>query len=147
MEVILTGNVSNLGRTGDKVRVTDGYARNFLFPRELAIRASSKKVKELEHCKRLIARKAELEQQEARNLAEKLRSVALTFERKVGEEDKLFGSVTKRDIEIALTEEGYEIGRRWIQLESPLKQLGVYTVQLRLHTNVESSVKVWIVAQ
>ncbi|MCA9523772.1 MAG: 50S ribosomal protein L9 [Myxococcales bacterium] len=146
MDVILTGNVSNLGRTGDKVKVADGYARNFLFPRGLAIRSTAKNAKQLEHQKRIIQRKLERELLETRSQAEKLDGLELTFERNVGDDEKLFGSVTVRDIEQALHEHGFDIDRRLIKIDGPLKKLGTVPVTLKFHATISATIKVCIVA-
>lgn len=146
MDVILTGPVTNLGRTGDKVKVADGYARNFLFPRGLAIRATLKNAKQLDHHKRIIQRKLERELLETRTMAEKLNNLELSFERNVGEDEKLFGSVTVRDIEQALHEQGFDVDRRAIKLDGPLKKLGVTPVVLKFHATISATIKVCVVA-
>lgn len=147
MKVILREDVDKLGRTGDTVEVADGYSRNFLLPRGLAVRASTRNVKVLEHQKKVIdARKAK-QRDDAQGLAQLLESKSCTIARKVGEEEKLFGSVTSRDIESALREEGVTLDRKRILLDEPIKKLGVYTVPVKLHQEVRGSIKVWVVEE
>jgi len=145
LKVILREDVSNVGKTGDTVVGADGYGRNFLLPRGLAVQASTKNVKMLEHQKKLIqARQAKL-RQESQDLAKRLEGVSCTIARKAGEEDKLYGSVTARDIADAVKEEGVVLDRKKILLTEPIKKLGVFTVSVQLHPDVVGSVKVWVV--
>ena len=146
MKVILTSTVPALGQTGDMVDVKDGYARNYLIPQGLAMVATMGNVKTLEHQKRIVASRVEKERKEAQDLAGRLGAVSLTLNRHAGEEDKLFGSVTTRDISEALLAEGIEIDHHMIRLEDPIKTLGVYNVPVRLHSDVVVDVKVWVVA-
>lgn len=145
MKVILREDVEKLGKIGEIVDIADGYGRNYLLPRGLAVMASTKNVKELEHQKRLIQARQEKKKQESQDLSKKLKSISCTITRKAGDEDKLFGSVTARDIEDVLKEEGVVVDRRSILLEEPIKQLGVYTVSIQLHPEVTGSIKVWVV--
>lgn len=145
MKVILREDVEKLGKIGEIVDIADGYGRNYLLPRGLAVMASTKNVKELEHQKRLIQARQEKKKQESQDLSKKLQSISCTITRKAGDEDKLFGSVTARDIEDVLKEEGVVVDRRSILLEEPIKQLGVYTVSIQLHPEVTGSIKVWVV--
>ncbi len=147
LQVILSENVPNLGQVGDIVDVASGYARNYLFPRQLAILASTRNVKQFEHTKRLVAAKREKAQEEATAQAKKLANLALTIPCQVGEEDKLFGSVTNRDIADALAKEGYNVDRRNISLDKPIKSLGVFPVAVKLMTDVTTEVQVFVVAE
>ncbi len=145
MNVILQADVANLGAAGDVVRVKDGYARNFLVPRGLAIIADERNVRKLAHFKRIAdARSAKL-LKEAKGLAERLAATAVSIRRESGEEGKLFGSVTNRDIAEALNAEGFEIDKRMITLEEPLRNIGVFTVPVKVHSQVEASARVYVI--
>jgi large subunit ribosomal protein L9 len=145
MQVILQEDVSSLGRAGEIVTVRDGYGRNFLLPKKKAVLADPKNVKELEHQKRAVASKQIKAKKAAEELAVKFSSVSLTIARDAGEEDKLFGSVTVKDIAEALRNEGYTIDRYAIELKTPIKQIGIFEVPVRLHSEVTATVKVWVV--
>ncbi len=147
MEVILTSRVEGLGDRGDVVRVKDGYARNYLFPKKLAVPAteSQKRILEEEN-KRHASRDAKL-RLSAAEMAEKMKGVSCTMVVQAGEEDKLYGSVTAHDIARAVSEQGFEIDHRMVILEEPIKKLGVYTVPVRLHREVEVPIKVWVVKE
>lgn len=147
MKLILKEDVQNLGKTGDIVAVSNGYGRNFLLPRGLATQASSKSLKEMEHQKKVIRDRQEKDRQEAQELARRLESISCTIARKTGDEDKLFGSVTARDIEEALQKEGLLLDRKKIVLEEPIKKLGEYSVPVKLHTAVTGAVKVCVVSE
>ena len=147
MKVILKEDVQNLGKTGEIVVVADGYGRNYLLPRGLATRASSRSLKEMEHQKKVIRDHQERERQEAQELAQRLESISCTLTRKTGEEDKLFGSVTARDIEEAIRQEGVLLDRKKIILEEPIKKLGEYSVPVKLHPAVTGAVKVFVVKE
>ena len=144
MEIILQEDVENLGEIGDLVKVKDGYARNYLLPRGLALTASRRNVRVLEHRKRLAAKKRERAQQNANAVRDRLSGLTLSITARAGEEDKLFGSVTNIDIEKALQAQGVTIDRRKIILAEPIKQLGTYTVPIRLSRDVEASVTVQV---
>ena len=146
-KVILNEDVPNLGQVGDVVDVADGYGRNYLLPRSLALPATSRNVKQLEHQTRLIAVKRAKAVRSAGDLAAKLADVSVTISKAVGEEDRLFGSVTNRDVQEALAKEGYTLDRRHIVLEKPIKNLGVYSVDIKLHADITTKVKVWVVAE
>ena len=146
MEVILKQNVEALGKTGNKVKVSDGYARNFLIPKGLAIEASTKNLKTMEHDKKQILLAAEKEKKKATALAEQLAGITCTIARRVGEQDKLFGSVGTKDIEKALLDAGVEIDRKHIHLEEPLKALGEFPVKIKLTAGITTEVKINIVA-
>ena len=147
MKVILREDVENLGRIGDVVEVAGGYGRNYLLPRGLAVKASMKNLQEQAHQKKLIQARMDRQKKDAEVVAGTLGSVSCTIARKTGEEEKLFGSVTSRDIEEALEEEGISIDRKRILLEEPIKKLGVYTVPVKLHSEVTGSIKVWVVKE
>jgi len=147
LQVILNDNVPNLGQVGDIVEVASGYARNYLLPRDLAILATPRNMKQFEHTKRLVAAKREKAIQEADSQAKVLNNLALTIARQVGEEDKLFGSVTNRDIADALVKEGHTVDRRNITLEKPIKSLGVFPVQVKLMGGVTAEMQVFVVAE
>ncbi|MBL0938065.1 MAG: 50S ribosomal protein L9 [Gemmatimonadaceae bacterium] len=147
MEVILRNAVDKLGHPGDIVSVSPGYARNFLLPRGLAYEATAG------NRKRIAAEKNRLEALEAekvaaaKQIADKLAEVSVTFAARVGEEGKLFGSVTTADIAHQLEAQGFKIEKRQIELNEPIKSLGVYRVGIRLHADVHPEIKVWIIKQ
>lgn len=145
MKLILREDVENLGKIGEIVEVAGGYGRNYLLPRGLAVKASTKNLKEQEHQKKLIQARMDRQKKDAQEMAGSLDSVSCTISRKTGEDEKLYGSVTSRDIEEALREEGVSIDRKRILLEEPLKKLGVYTVPVKLHADVTGNIKVWVV--
>lgn len=147
MKVILREDVAKLGRTGDIVVVSDGYGRNYLLPRGLATRASSRSLKELEHQKKVIQDRQDQQRQEAQELSKQLETVSCILSRKVGDEDKLFGSVTSRDIEEALREQGIVIDRKKIVLDEPIKKLGMFSVTVKVHPDVTGKVKVEVVKE
>ena len=145
MQVILQEDVQKLGKAGDVVQVREGYGRNFLLPRKKAVLADPKNLRQLEHQKRVVVAKQQKVTRKAEDLAAKLRDISLTIGREVGEEDKLFGSVTTKDISDALRNEGYIIDRHDIRLEEPIKQLGIFDIPIRLHPEVTGEVKLWVV--
>jgi large subunit ribosomal protein L9 len=147
VQVILNEDVPNLGRTGDVVKVRPGFARNYLFPRKLAIEANPKSLRAFEHHKRVAIGKREVQKTEASELKRKLEALTISIGAHAGEEGKLFGSVTNIDIERALREKGFSVERRKIQLAEPIKQLGEFTVPVRLQPEVEASLKVEVKAQ
>ena len=142
MKVILAENIASLGRIGDLVKVAPGYARNYLVPKGLALESTEKNVRDLEHKKRILARKREKVRQEMLSQAEKLKQVQLTLTRKVAEEDRLYGSVSTVDIAKALEDLGFAVDRKDIRLVQPIKQLGEYQVAIRVDADVEAEVKV-----
>jgi len=144
MEVILKEDVNKLGHRGDVVKVADGYGRNYLLPGKLAIEATSANKAVIEQMKNSAVRKSAKEKTEAEALATQMNAVELVFERKVGENDHLFGSVTSGDIAQQLEEKGFTVDRRKISLEEPLKQIGEYHVPVKLHREVTSHVKVTV---
>jgi large subunit ribosomal protein L9 len=147
MQVILQEDVASLGKAGEVVNVRDGYGRNYLLPKGLAVVAEPKNLKMLEHQKRVVAAKEGKRKSSAEDLASKLGSLSLTISREAGEAEKLFGSVTTKDIAEALRKEGYNIDRRDITLDEPIKQLGIFDVPVKLHPEVTGTVKVWVVAK
>ena len=147
MKLILREDVGNLGNIGDIVEVAGGYGRNYLLPRGLAVKASPKNLKEQEHQKKLIQARMDRQRKDAQEMAGSLNSVSCTIVRKTGEDEKLYGSVTSRDIEEALRQEVSRSSRERILLEEPLKKLGVYTVPVKLHADVTGNIKVWVVKE
>lgn len=143
IHVVLTEDLSNIGKSGELVRVRPGYARNYLVPRGLAINATAANVSRIEHEKKVVEAKNAKQKTEAELLATKLSAVKLIIERPVGEGDRLYGSVTSRDIEEALATQGYAVDRRRIVAE-PLKSLGTHSVTIRLATSVTATVEVTV---
>ena len=142
MKVILCENVSNLGEMGETVRVAEGYARNFLLPRKLAVRADSASARQIEHELRIIRKREVAHREYLKGVAGELSAKSLTFERKAGEHDKLFGSVTSQNIAEALNALGIAVDRRGVQLPDPIKELGTFEVKVKLGNGVEGIVKV-----
>ena len=147
MEVVLKEDIENLGHMGEVVKVKDGYARNYLLPRGLVVLANKKNLKALEHEQRMIGQRRDRLTKEAHGISETLSRVSLEFAVKVGEEGRLFGSVTNMDIEKALKEKGFEVERRRIVLHDPIKQVGDYEVPIRLRPEVTPSIKVKVVSE
>jgi large subunit ribosomal protein L9 len=147
MEVILKEDIPNLGRMGETVRVRDGYARNYLLPRNLAVVANHKNLKALEHQKRVLAAQRERAVKQAQSVAEKISSLHIKIPAKVGEEGRLFGSVTNMDLERALKAHGCEVERRKIHLPEPIKTAGDYEVPVRLAADLTAVLKVSVVPQ
>ncbi|HEX7286465.1 MAG TPA: 50S ribosomal protein L9 [Candidatus Angelobacter sp.] len=142
MEVILKEDVPKLGHRGDVVRVAEGYGRNYLLPRKLAIEATQTNKAVIEQMKQSAVRRSAVEKADAEALSRQLEAVSVTFQRKAGEKEHLFGSVTSSDIAEALEHKGFNIDRRKIQLHEPLKSLGEFDVPIKLHRDVTSRVKV-----
>ena len=145
MEVVLKKDHENLGKALDVVAVKDGYARNFLIPNGIAVAASEGNKKAVAEAKKLAEKREEKKLKEARQLAKKIEGVPCTIPVNVGEEDKLFGSVTSQEIADFLKKEGIDIEKRSIELEEPIKQLGVYSVNILLYKDVSAKLKVWVV--
>lgn len=145
MKIILRKEHDKLGAAGAVVDVKDGYARNFLIPRGIAYPADPGSMRALEEEKRQQSRRDTRELHASEKLAHELEKISLTLKMKVGEDEKLFGSVTSQMIAEALKEKGLEIDKRIIALEEPIKALGIYTVDVKLHQNVTGKVKVWVV--
>jgi len=144
MEVILKEDVPKLGARGDVVKVAEGYGRNFLLPRKLAIEATRGNRAVIEQMKQAALRRAATDKAEAEAQAKQLETVTLSFTRKAGEKDQLFGSVTSSDIGAALEAKGYSLDRRKIHLDEPLKHIGEFKVPIRLYKGVEATVKVLV---
>jgi large subunit ribosomal protein L9 len=147
MEVILKEDVNNLGHRGDVVKVAAGYGRNYLLPQNLAMEANAANKAVIEQMRNSAVRKSAKEKTEAEALVAQLDVIALTFARKTGENDHLFGSVTSSDIAQQLEEKGFTIDRRKIHLDEPLKSLGDFLVPVRLHREVTAHVKVVVAAE
>lgn len=147
MKVFLKEDVKHVGNMGDVVSVADGYARNYLIPKSLAVEANTKNIKEFEHHKRVIQEKAAKVRESSKSLAEKLSSLTLTISAKAGEEDKLFGSVTSMDVAEALKAEGYDIDRKRISIEEPIKRLGEHSVEVKVLADISATVKVNVVSE
>jgi large subunit ribosomal protein L9 len=146
MEVILKEDVDNLGHRGDVVKVAEGYGRNFLLPRKLAMQATETNKAVIEQMKSSAARRSATEKAVAEAQVAKLEPVVLTFTRKSGEEGRLFGSVTSADIAAELASNGFDVDRRKIQLPEPIKSVGDFNVGIKLHREVTAQVKVKVVA-
>ena len=142
MEVILKEDVANLGNRGDVVKVADGYGRNFLLPRKLALQATLANKAVVEQMKSSAARRSATEKAQAEELVIKLEPIVLSFTRKSGEAGHLFGSVTSSDIASGLEAKGFEVDRRKIQLDEPLKSLGEFSVAIKLHREVTAHLTV-----
>ncbi len=147
MKVILRQNFEPLGQIGDIVEVKDGYARNYLLPRKIAYAALKGNLRSLEEEKKTVAKKTEQELLDAENLAAELEKTSITIPVQVGEEDKIFGTVTAQMIADALNEKKYKIDKRKVELEEQIKTLGIYSVNIRLHPKVSSKIKVWVVRE
>jgi large subunit ribosomal protein L9 len=147
MKVILLDDVTKLGRRGDVRDVADGYARNFLIPKKLALSATQGNLKNLDHLRRQHVEKAGRIKQDAEGLKSRLEGLALQTARQASEEGKLFGSVTAQDIADFLAENGVKIERRRIQLDEPIKALGEHSVAVRVHADVTASLKVTVVRE
>jgi large subunit ribosomal protein L9 len=145
MQIILREDVPSLGKAGDLVKVANGYARNYLIPRKIAVEATPRNLKALEHEKLLIEHKKRRGRRESESLKDKIESISCTIGVKVGEDDKLYGSVTSMDIEEGLKREGVEIDRKKIELEEPIRTLGVYTVPIKITPEIQAKLKVWVV--
>jgi len=145
MEVILKQDVEKLGKLGDVVKVKDGFAHNFLIPKDLAVPVTSSNLKRLEQEKQHKAVAQEKLKKEALQLKEKLAGLSLTIAALVQEDEKLYGSIASHDIAQALKDEGLEIDKNIILLSEPIKALGIYEVDVKLHPEVPAKVKVWIV--
>ena len=147
MKVILLRDVESLGSAGEVVQVKSGFARNFLIPQRQALVASDTNVAQFESKRKEHAAVSERERRAAEAIAKQLEADSLTAQVRVGEEDRLFGSVTVQNIADLLTEKDYDIDRRAIQLEEPIRALGVYTIDVRLHADVTAKVKLWVVKE
>lgn len=147
MKIILRQDYENLGNAGDIVNVKPGFARNYLLPKNIAYPAKPNYVRMIEEEKRQKEQRARKEKKLAEELATKLGSVSVTISVSVGEEDKMFGSVTSQDIAAELEKQGHAVDRRKIVLEEPIKALGIYSVPIKLFSEVEANIKVWVVKE
>ena len=147
VEVILRDDVPHLGKIGDVVRVKPGYARNFLFPRGLAVEASGKNLRVLEHQKRVIGAKAERERKGADAVAKRLDGMKLSVKARAGEEGRLFGSVTNIDVERLLAEKGFQVDRRRIALDEPIKQLGTFPIVVHVGRETRATIELTVEAE
>lgn len=147
MEIILMQDVDSLGPAGQVVQVSPGYARNYLFPKRLAMPATPANLKKVAEKSRQEGTRVDLERAKLIKVGEKLKKVSVTTAVKVGEDDKVFGSITSQTIANLLAKQGYEFDRRDINLEEPLKALGQYDVEVKLGHGVSSAIKVWVVRE
>ena len=147
MDVILRQSVEKLGHPGDVVKVSPGFARNFLIPRGIAVEATPGNKRQIEQQKQRLEAAESTRRDAASVVAQKLEQVSLTFSARVGEEGKLFGSVGAADIVQQLEGQGFHVEKRQVELHEPIKALGVYRVPIRLHTDVKPEIKVWVIKQ
>ena len=147
MQLILTKDVEHLGKAGDLVSVKPGYGRNYLLPQGLAVSATTRNVRRLTHEKRIIETRVAKELGAAEDIASRLNGMTLQFERLVGEDDKLFGSVTSRDIAEQLEKAGLTIDHRKIKLDEPIRALGKYEVAVKVHVDIDATLKFWVVGK
>ena len=147
MQVILREDIDKLGKIGDLVKVADGYARNFLVPRKKAIEATSKNVNAMNHAKKMVSDRLRKLKKEAAADADRIKALSVTIKAKVGEEGKLFGSVTSMDIVEAVKAQGVTIDKRKIVLDEPIKRTGDFTITVKLHADVTADFKVSVVAE
>ena len=147
MEVILRQSIENLGNPGDVVNVKSGYARNYLLPRGLAYEATPGNLKRIGAERQRLEAAENTRREAARDLAKRIETVSLTFSARVGEEGKLFGSITATDIAHQLEAQGVQVEKRQIDLHEPIKTLGVFQVPIRLHADVRPEVRVWVIKQ
>jgi large subunit ribosomal protein L9 len=145
MKIILKETVSDLGERGEIKDVSDGYARNFLIPKGLAVRLTKMTQKEIEEEKKKIELLSQREKRKAEEIAKRLDGLSLTIKKRAGQDDRLFGSVSVRDIISGLKEEGIEIEKKNIVLDKPIRAIGIYTIPIKLHKEVEGSLKIWVV--
>jgi len=147
MQVILLEDVPSLGKVGDKVKVSDGYGRNYLIPQKKATLATEKSLKALDHQKRQVQQQLDKAKKDAEKEAQQIGQLSCTFAKPVGESGKLFGSVTSMEIEGFLKENGIEVDRKKILLEEPIKSVGMYNVPIKLNPEVTAHLKVWVVQE
>jgi large subunit ribosomal protein L9 len=147
MEIILKQDHKTLGQSGAVVTVKDGYAKNYLIPRGIAVSATSRNRKILEEEKKMRDRRQEKGRRLAKTISKELEKISITAAVPVGEEDRVFGSVTSQTIAELLKEKGYDIDKRKIILDEPIKALGVYTIPIKLHATVEGKIRIWVVKE
>jgi large subunit ribosomal protein L9 len=147
MKVILKEDVKHLGKRGTVVDVSEGYGRNYLLPKKVAVKITPGNLKQIDREKRIIEIKMIKEKQEAEKLAARIGEVSCTIVRKVGENDALYGSVTSGDVQTVLKEEGFEIDKKKIVLDEPIKTLGIYKIPIKIHRDVTATMKLWVVKE
>ncbi|GLI54302.1 50S ribosomal protein L9 [Thermodesulfovibrio yellowstonii] len=147
MKVILKEDVHGLGRAGQTINVKDGYARNYLLPRGLALIADEKNLKVLEYQKKKFEEQAKKKRQDAESIAERLSALELTIKAKAGEDQKLFGSITAKDIAELLQKEGFSVDKKQINISEPIKRVGEHEVEVKLLSNVSAKLKINVVAE
>ena len=147
MQVILLEDVPSLGKVGDLVKVSDGYGRNYLLPKKKAIFATEKNLKAMEHQKTLVQQRLGKVKKDAERLAQQIEKLSCTFAKPVGESGKLFGSVTSMEIEAFLKENRIEVDRKKILLDEPIKNIGMFTIPIKLNPEVLAHLKVWVVQE
>ncbi|MCD6440277.1 MAG: 50S ribosomal protein L9 [Candidatus Marinimicrobia bacterium] len=145
MQIILLQDQDGLGNAGDQMNVKDGYARNYLIPKGFALKADKNNIKHFQEIARQKEQKKNRVLKKSTDLSAKLKSLSLTIPVRVGEEDRIFGAVTSQDIAQQLKDKGYEIDKRQILLEEPIKALGIYEVPVKLHPEVTATVKLWVI--
>ena len=147
MQIILTQDVENLGKAGELVSVKPGFGRNYLVPRGFAVSATVRNKERLAHDRAVIERRVAKERATATEIANRLNGITLQFERQVGDDEKLFGSVTNRDIADQLKKAGIDVDHRWIALDQPIKALGKYETNVKLSAGVSANLKFWVVGK
>ncbi len=147
MKVILTDEVTGLGSIGSIVQVKNGYGRNYLIPRNLAVVANESNQKELDHKKRILKKKREKLLEEKRVIAKKIENLSITIHKQVGTDERIFGSVTTAEIATLLEKEGINLVKKDIHITEEIKKIGVYNAEVKLHTEVIAKLKIWVVAQ
>jgi len=147
MKIILRQDHETLGKLGEVVEVSSGYARNFIIPQRIGYQATAGNLRTLEEEKKAHASRAQKELVNAQKLAEELEKVSITLPMKVGEDEKLYGSVTNQNIADALKEKGYTLDKRSIEIEEQIKALGIYTVNAHLYPGVDAKLKIWVVRE
>jgi len=147
MKVILKEDIKKIGKMGQIVDVADGFARNYLVPKGLAVEANTKNIRSVEHEKKIVHEKARKSKDSAQDLSSKISAMTITIKAKAGEEGKLFGSVTTMDIAEALHNEGIEIDKKRISLEEPIKRLGSYPVNIKLHPDVSLQLNIQVIEE
>lgn len=145
MELILKEDVINLGQAGEVVRVKDGYGRNYLIPQNLADLADKKNIKAFEAKKKRIEKNKQAQRAQFEDLVKKLEGIEITIEKQVGAEDKIFGSVTSKDVSELLSAQGFKIQKKYIHILDPIKTIGEYEVPVKLLSDLEAKIKLWVV--
>jgi large subunit ribosomal protein L9 len=147
MQIILREDVPSLGKAGDVVKVRDGYARNYLLPRKLAMVADAKNLTAVEVHRKAIEKNTAKTRQGAQEMADRLNQLEVTIAREVGVEDRLFGSVTRMDISEALGKQGFRVDKHLIELEAPIKAIGTFEIPIKLHSDISATLKLWVVRE